>query len=179
MKFSLSELMAKITGLEARAEATFKQEFVELKATVSGVLTQAQADLATAQASILSLTNERDTLLSSKTDFEAKITNLSEVNAAINTELSSVCLAANLIDTASLKGADGKPVAADAAADVIQTAALALPVGDKMKLLVNAQHKTIAALGGKTPPAAGGSKPPDNGKKLSATEQCRISNLKK
>ncbi len=126
----LTDLIAKITGLEARAEAQFKVELADLTKTVNGALTQAQADLTTAQASISSLTKERDTLLAGKTDFEAKITNLNAAQLAFNTELSKACLNADLF---KLNDEDGKPLPPEAPPETKEKAILALPMADKFK----------------------------------------------
>ena len=77
MKFSLTELMAKVTGLEARAEAAFKAELAELRGMITGSLTQAQNDLTTARASIESLGKQNTDLLAQVGDLTGK---LSEAN---------------------------------------------------------------------------------------------------
>ena len=141
MKFSLTELVAKITGLEARAEAQFKAELETLKSTVTGALTQAQADLTTALASLATMTTERNTLLAGKTDFEAKITNLTTDQAGINKFFSEACLNGSLIE---LKGEDGKPLAADATAELKMAAMLAVPLAQKQTAYAGALNAAFA-----------------------------------
>ncbi len=54
MTFNLKEFLAKITGLEARAEAAFKGELVELKSIASGI----QNELTAAHSTIAGLNTE-------------------------------------------------------------------------------------------------------------------------
>ena len=123
-------MSAAIQKLLSNADATTKAELESLTKTVNGALTQAQADLTTAQASISSLTKERDTLLAGKTDFEAKITKLDAAQLAFNTELSEACLNAELFN---LKDDDDKPLPPEAPPETKKKAMMALPVADKFK----------------------------------------------
>jgi hypothetical protein len=137
--------LAALNGKPDSTELTaVKTDLTALGEKISGELTQLSSDLATAKLSVASLTKERDTLLSAKTDFEAKITNLSTENTAINTELSQACLNGKLIE---LKGADGKPLAAEVTDADRLTAMLAVPLVEKQKAVLQSVHKAFADLG--------------------------------
>ena len=69
MKLTLSELIAKVTGLESRAEAAFKAELADLRAQITGQLTQLQTDLAAANTA-------KTALELSKVDADAKVSEL-------------------------------------------------------------------------------------------------------
>jgi chromosome segregation ATPase len=85
----ISDIVAKLTGLESRLNAAAVAELQELKASVTGQLTQLTADLETARASIESLGAEK-----------AKLTN--DLSAAtdssknLHTALQSACAALKL-----------------------------------------------------------------------------------
>ena len=140
-------MAAAVEKLLGRADVEFKAELESLKATVTGTLTQLQADLATAQASIASLGNE-------KAAFEATISELTGKLSASNNEflgfndlLTAACLNGKLLD---LKLKDG------ATEDEIKSAALAIPVADKFKLYQGALNAAFAKanLPNSTLPAA-------------------------
>jgi len=58
----ISDLIAKVTGLEARADAAFKADLETLRTTVNGEITRLTTELATANASVTSLTTAKTTL---------------------------------------------------------------------------------------------------------------------
>jgi hypothetical protein len=94
MKFSLSELVSKVTGLEARAEAAFKAELSELKATITGTMTQLQTDLTAALSAKSALETEKATLTASVATLNAQIATQSglvtEATTALRTHLAKV-----------------------------------------------------------------------------------------
>jgi chromosome segregation ATPase len=76
------DILAKLDVLHARADATDKAEITGLKATITGELTQAQADLATAKQTISTL--------------ETQKAQLSETATSITTQLDSALTALKL-----------------------------------------------------------------------------------
>lgn len=70
---SIKDLISKVIGMEQRAEAAFKAELESVKATINGTLTQLQADLATAQASIASLSGEKTDLAAQVQEMTGKL----------------------------------------------------------------------------------------------------------
>ena len=133
--------MAKITGLEARAEAQFKAELETLKSTVTGALTKALADLETAQASFKTVGDQNTELTKSNTKIKADSDLVAASLLAVNTELSNACLNGGLIE---LKGEDGKPLAADATAEVKMAAMLAVPLAQKQTAYAGALNAAFA-----------------------------------
>ena len=143
----ISELVAKITGLEARATEAFKAELAELKATVTGTMEQLRADLATAQASIASLGNDKAGLEASVSELTAKLSEANKESLAFNDALTDACLNGKLLDL---------HLAADATPEQARAAALALPITEKFKAYQGALNAAFAkaSLPNTTLPAA-------------------------
>lgn len=59
---TLKDIVAKLSGLESRAEAQFKAEIDSIKSQVTGALATAQTDLATAQGEVAALKNDKEKL---------------------------------------------------------------------------------------------------------------------
>ena len=78
-KMSIKDLIAKVTGMEQRAEAAFKAELETLKAQITGAVTQLQADLATATASIASLTTEKTDLAAQVQEMTGKLSDANKL----------------------------------------------------------------------------------------------------
>ena len=76
---SIKDLIAKVTGMEQRAEAAFKAELETLKAQITGAVTQLQADLATATASIASLTTEKTDLAAQVQEMTGKLSDANKL----------------------------------------------------------------------------------------------------
>ena len=76
---SIKDLIAKVTGMEQRAEAAFKAELETLKAQITGTVTQLQADLATATASIASLTTEKTDLAAQVQEMTGKLSDANKL----------------------------------------------------------------------------------------------------
>ena len=74
---NLKEIIAKVTGLEQRAEAAFKAEVETLKAAVNGTIAQLQANLAT--ASIASLGTAKAELETSVQELTGKLSSANKV----------------------------------------------------------------------------------------------------
>ena len=77
---TFKDLIAKITGLEARAESAFKAELTELKGLVTGQMTHLQEDLTSAQASITDLTGR---LATATADLSAANGSLAEIKTSL------------------------------------------------------------------------------------------------
>jgi len=82
----ISDIVAKLTGLEARATEQFKAELAELQSTVKSTLAGLEADLATANASIESLGKE-------KAELAGKVESLSTAAAGADTKLNEAIAA--------------------------------------------------------------------------------------
>jgi hypothetical protein len=125
MKLSISELIAKVTGLEARATQEFQTELAELRGLVEGELTSARADLSTAQASIKQLGTELESAKAQGGDEKKRL-------ETIVAGLDAVCLNLGVV---SLKDAAGQPLAADASDADKSTALAAIPDEQKFEAL--------------------------------------------
>ena len=128
----MAAAVEKLLGL---ANVEFKAELESLKATVTGTLTQLQADLATAQASIASLGNEKAAFEATISELTAKLSASNNEFLGFNDLLTAACLNGKLLD---LKLKDG------ATEDEIKSAALAIPVADKCKLYQGALNAAFA-----------------------------------
>lgn len=138
MNLNLKSMAAAVEKLLNKADAEFKEQLESLKATVNGTLTQLQADLATAQASIASLSTAKEEL---ETQLQALTANLSDKNKellAVNDWLTDACLNGKLLD---LKLAD------DATAEQKREAALKIPLADKQKAYQGALNSAFAKAG--------------------------------
>jgi chromosome segregation ATPase len=76
---NLKSMAAAVEKLLGKADAEFKSELETLKATVSGTLTQLQADLATATASIASLGTAKAELETSVQELTGKLSSANKV----------------------------------------------------------------------------------------------------
>ncbi len=132
---NLKDLIAKVTGLEARATEAFKAELTQLKADVTGTIDQLKADLATATASIASLGNDKVSLEATIAELTGKLSASNKEFLGFNDLLSQACLNGNLLD---LK------LAEDATSEQRTAAALAVPVADKFKLYQGALNAAFA-----------------------------------
>lgn len=144
---NLKDLIAKVTGLEARATESFKAELAQLKADVTGTIEQLKADLATAATTIASLGNEKAALEATISELTSKLSDQNKEFLGFNELLSDACLNGGLLD---LK------LAADATPEQKRTAALAVPVADKFKAYQGALNAAFAKanLPNSTLPAA-------------------------
>ena len=95
MKFSISELIAKITGLESRIAAADKAELTAIKAQVDDALTEVQASLDTVQAEVTRLNIELATAAGTITEEKAART-------ALVTKLDAACAALKVEGIAAL-----------------------------------------------------------------------------
>lgn len=163
MTFNLKDLVAKITGLEQRAEAAFRAELAELKNTVTTTLASVQAELATAQASVKELTGKLSTAT----------TDLSAATGSLNTIKTELTAAATALRShlAGLPGhEDYKDGGAKAGASLTELIAAEQ----------NATNTAMAATGIKTDKLPAGGKSPEaaSGKIVNLTEACLKANRK-
>ena len=135
---NLKDLIAKVTGLEARATEAFKAELAQLKADVTGTIEQLKAELATATASLTSLGAEKAGLEATISELNAKASDHNKEFLGFNDFLTEACLNGKLLD---LK------LAADATPEQIKAAALAVPVADKFKAYQGALNAAFAKAG--------------------------------
>ena len=141
---SLKDIIAKVTALAAKVDASLREEVNAIKAQVDGALTDALAQ-------VKDLTEKVEGLETSKTELEGQIStltnNLSEKNKelmAFNDWLTDACLNGKLLD---LKGSDGKPLAADASPEDVRKAALSVPLAEKQKAYAGALNAAFAKAG--------------------------------
>lgn len=163
MTLNLKDIIAKIAGLEARAEAAVKAELADLKNIVTGQLTTLQNELATAQASLKELTGK---LATAGTDLSAANGTLNEAKTALTA--AATALRSHL---ASLPGhEDYKDGGAKAGASLME-----LITAEQ-----NATNAAIAATGVKADKLPAGGKAPENpsGKVVNLTEACLKANKK-
>ena len=163
MTFNLKELVAKITGLEQRAEAAFKAELAELKNTVTSTMAAMQARLDTAATAITDLTSK---LTAATTDLSAANGSL----AIVKTELSTAAttLRSHL---ANLPGhEDYKDGGAKAGATLAELIAAEQ----------SATNTAMAATGVKADKLPAGGKAPESAsaKVVNLTEACLKANKK-
>ncbi|MEN6533358.1 MAG: hypothetical protein ABFD89_06825 [Bryobacteraceae bacterium] len=163
MTFNLKDLVAKITGLEQRAEAAFKAELTELKNTVTTTLANVQTELATAQAAVKDLTAKLGTAT----------TDLSAATGSLNTSKTELTAAATALRShlASLPGhEDYKEGGAKAKATLTE-----LITAEQ-----NATNTALAATGVKADKLPAGGKAPEaeSGKIVNLTEACLKANKK-
>ena len=157
MTFNLKDLVAKITGLEQRAEATFRAELADLKNTVTTTLANLQTELSTAQASAKELT----------ANLATATTNLSVANGSLTTANASLTAAATALRShlSALPGhadyKDGGPKAGATLTELIAAEQ-------------NATNTALGATGVKADTLPAGGKVPGgpSGKTVSLTEQC-------
>lgn len=144
---SIKDLIAKVTGLEARATEAFKAELISLKAEITGTIEQLKADLATAVASVASLGAEKSTLEAQVSELTGKLSENNKEILGFNDQLTDACLNGKLLD---LK------LSADATPEQVRTAALAVPVATKFKAYQGALNAAYvqANLPNTTLPAA-------------------------
>jgi|GEM_PF-2878976 len=135
---NLKDLIAKVTGLEARATEAFKTELADLKTQVTGALQQLQADLATATTTIATLGTEKAGLESSVAELTSKLSDSNKEFLGYNELLTQACLTGQLLD---LK------LAADATPEQIHAAALAVPMADKFKAYQGALNAAFGKAG--------------------------------
>lgn len=116
--------------------------------TSVATLTREKADLESrlsiANKSVETLTAEKADLGNRKVAAENQFTANGTEIKSFNTELSRVCLAANVLD---LKNEDGTPLAADATSDQKLEAANRAPWQDKLKAYRGAVNAAIAKTG--------------------------------
>ena len=178
--------MAKITGLEARAEAAFKAELAELKNSVTGTMTELQTSLSTATTNLTNLTTALKTALTGarlevKSDASAgeMVNQLSGRITALETNLTNANSELTTARTALLDHLAALPGHGDYKKDGPKA-------GATLKELItaeqNATNAAIAASGVKLENLPAGGKQPAaaaTGQPKNLTEACLAANKKK
>lgn len=135
---TLKDLIAKVTTLSAKVDATLREEVNTLKAQVEGALTDALAQVKDLTAKLSGLEAEKGEL---NTQISTLTNNLSDKNKellAFNDALTDACLNGKLLDLKT---------AADAKPDDIRAAALAVPMTEKFKAYQGALNAAFAKAG--------------------------------
>mgnify|MGYP001354181235 FL=1 len=144
MKFSITELIAKVAGLEAKAEIAFKAELEQIKTTVTSQLTALNAELDSAKALTISLGDEKVVLTGQITELTSKLATATETVNSFNAELSKACVAGNILE---LKGDDDKPLPPETPPETTTAAALKVPVLEKFRAYQGSLNAAFAKAG--------------------------------
>lgn len=132
---NLKDLIAKVTSLAAKVDASLRDEVNALKAQVDGALTDAMGNVSDLTAKVASLEAAKAELEGQNATLTANLSEKNKELLGFNDLLADACLQGGLLD---LK------LAADATPEQTRAAALAVPMADKFKAYQGALNTAFA-----------------------------------
>ena len=170
-KSDLASKTSMLDGLVTAVKSALATHKVECKSEVpsemfSALTAKLSGDLATANASITSISSERDGFKTGKDAAESAI-------AAQKLGIARECLKTNAV---AINGADGKPLAKECSDADLTAACKDMTFESLVTAQSGAVHKAASEIGvdlKKVPVVSGAAAPGEKGKKLSVEEECR------